>query len=85
MTLYKINSVSRQNGIIIGVCCDSGDNFSKQEVIDKKAKGDIFYTVCPVTKKVALVEVEHKNGKGFIKSAADRTVHNNLDNLSDCF
>jgi hypothetical protein len=86
---YQITCVNETKGVIVSVGCWDGTNQStmtEQDVINKIAKGDIFYTWDYNLKKSANVEVWHfkSTGREFIKTAADCTVNNNLDNLRRC-
>jgi hypothetical protein len=86
---YEITCVDKNEyGVIVSVGCLDGSRFSKQKVIDLITKnGDYFYTWDSVLQKVATVEViksSQLGGLGFIKSAADCTTRNNLDNLPPC-
>lgn len=87
---YQITCVKKNNGVIVSVGCWDGRNsaiLSEQDVINKIANGDTFYTYDPSLKKWAQVIVESPKqlgGRYFIKTAADCTVNNNLDNLPSC-
>lgn len=71
-------------GNIIGVEChpdghqDSLQYFKVTDVIRKIKSGDSFYTYDWLLKKYAIVKnIDNK----FIKTAADHSIRNNLDNL----
>lgn len=83
---YQITCVNKVNGVIVSVGCPGGIRLTEQQVIAKIANGDTFYTVDPFIRKTAEVEVWQwkSNGKEFLKTAADCTVNNNLDNLPSC-
>ncbi|MHB1497632.1 MAG: DUF3892 domain-containing protein [Acidimicrobiales bacterium] len=76
---------------ITGVGASAGDKtayWTVQDVRKAIKSGDIFYTVSPGTSKIALVErytckVGNREVKT-IRSAADATKENNLDNLAAC-
>jgi Protein of unknown function (DUF3892) len=84
---YQITCVNKnQYGAIISVGCLDGSQFTEQEVITKISSGDCFYTYDSILKKIAVVKINHRllSGRKFIKSAADCTTDNNLDNLPPC-
>lgn len=87
---YQITCVNKSNGIIVSVGCWNGTNqttFSEQDVISKIANGDTFHSYDYSLKKWAQVLVmppKQLGGRYFIKTAADCTVNNNLDNLPSC-
>ena len=84
---YRITCVNKnQYGTIVSVGCSDGSRFTEQQAINKIANGDTFYTYDSYFSKVAEVEVWYlkSNGKEFLKTAADCTVNNNLDNLPSC-
>jgi hypothetical protein len=83
---YQITCVNKINGVIVSVGCSNGSRFTEQQVITKIGNGDTFYTNDPFLNKTAEVEIWQwkSNGKEFIKTAADCTVNNNLDNLPLC-
>ena len=60
--------------------------WSLEQVLAAMSNGDIFYTVSPSTRAVALVEYYHCAWCGLyhIRSKPDAVTDNNLDNLNAC-
>ena len=84
---YRITCITKNKyGTIVSVGCSDGSRFTEQEVINKIGSGEYFYTYDSFLQKVATVEiwVLKADGHQFLKTAADCTVNNNLDNLPLC-